>query len=71
MPVLLEEDVRLNEGIRYMVTKTFSCPNCGAEKVVEVELNGLFMLACGLTVRDRCSKCGKRVVFKLKQDKET
>ncbi len=53
-----------------MVTKTFSCPNCGADKVVEVEFSGLFMLACGLTVRDRCPKCGKRVVFKLAKDTE-
>ena len=53
-----------------MAIKKFSCPECGAEKVVEVEFQGLFMLACGLTVRDRCPKCGKRVVFKLAKDTE-
>ena len=54
-----------------MVKKTFSCPNCVADKVIEVEFQGLFMLACGLTVRDRCRECGKRVVFNLKTEKET
>lgn len=53
-----------------MVTKTFNCPVCGAEKVVEVEFQGLFKLACGLTIKDRCTKCGKRVVFKLAKEKE-
>ena len=53
-----------------MVKKYFNCPACGAEKVVEVEFQGLFMLACGLTIKDRCPSCGKRVVFKLAKEKE-
>lgn len=53
-----------------MVRKTFNCPECGAQSVAEVEFSGLFMLACGITVRDRCPGCGKRVVFKLAKEKE-
>lgn len=53
-----------------MTRKTIDCPECGEKSVIEVDFGGMFMLACGITVKDRCRKCGKVVVFRMAKERE-